>query len=66
MEEKKITSEQERTRKFVKVAAALVLAYAVGCKVTTFRINQGIARCWKADPTLKDHMWDAAVKVLKE
>lgn len=66
MEEKKVTTEQERTRKFVKVAAALALAYAIGCKVTRFRVSKGIAACCKADPTLKDHMWDAAVKVLKE
>lgn len=38
---------------------------ALGVKVAKSRFANGIEKCWKVDPTLKTHMWDALNKVEK-
>lgn len=64
-ESKKITVNPKRVLKAVGAITVIALSYAIGCKITTKRFGDGIQRCWDVDPTLRDHMWDAAVKVCK-
>lgn len=45
---------------------SLGIGYIIGGKCYERNITRAIEACWEADPTLKDHMWDAVVKVMRE
>lgn len=44
------------------VLAAVIFGYNTGCKVEAARIGWGLEQCFKTDPSLESHIWEAIGK----
>lgn len=66
---KKMTKDQKKecivdfAVGFVIGAVATGIGYAIGQQDAMRAVAKGIDKCWKADPTLREHMWSAVEKV---
>ena len=60
------TKKMSRVILCTSVIATVALAYAAGGKVEKRKMSYAIEEMWKKDPSLKEHMWNALVDVMKE
>lgn len=66
MKNKKV--DREDKVKYILIAligvTSITAGYVIGVNSTKKAISIGLQKCWDIDPTLKDHMWSAANKIL--
>lgn len=66
---KKLTKDQKKecitnfVTGFAIGAVAIGIGYAIGQQDAMRAVANGIDKCWKADPTLREHMWSTVEKV---